>query len=152
MGKHSDFSAYLDGEVPESLRQDFEAAWGGDPDFESFRKTKQRLSLVLQQDPEPDFEPRREVVFARIEEAIRQRKVTVRPLTWLSTRVRVVWAAAAVFAALIGGIFTGRLLQSLEGPNRANEEVITFQLPEGFDLTTAGKPEFIQPSSFRSRP
>ncbi len=152
MDKRSDFSAYLDGEVPEALRGRFESAWAGKAEFESFRKCQEHLSALLQKVPEPDFESRREAVFLRIEQTIREKKIMVRPKNWLSSRVRVVWAAAAVFAALIGGIFMGRLLQTLEGPNANNEEVITFQLPEGFELTTSGNPEFIQVTNYRRRP
>lgn len=150
MDEHSHFSVYLDGELPDRFRKTFERIWGKDPRFLEFQRLQQDVSRFLQSGPEPDFESRKEAVFERIQTAIQERRVVAKPRTLLSRRVRVAWAAAAVFVALIGGIVTGRVLL---GPSGApHEEVITFQLPEGFDLNTPGNPEYIQLSTFRRRP
>lgn len=152
MDKHSHFSAFLDGEIPERYSQKYQELWRNHPDFHGFKKMKEEVSLFLTSEPEPDFDRKRDQVFEKIQQQIKQRKIKIRSKTWISRPVKLAWAAAAVFFALIGGLFLGRTWVSMEVAQQKSEEVITFQLPEGFELSSAGNPEFIQLSSFRRRP
>lgn len=152
MASRSDFSAFLDGEIPPKLEQDFSRHWADHPEFKAYREMVVDLQSRLRAAPEPDFSSRADRALETVLQRIREKRITPRPLPLFQRPVRLAWAAAAVFLALLGGWSVGRLVDLPAVASLEREETIVINLPEAFEIMAGGSPELIRLTNYRRGP